>query len=465
MRINQDDTIFATATAHGNAAIAVIRISGSKTFEICKKIFVSEKKNFSLDNIKSHKIYFGQIHDSNGFVDDVLMSAFIAPHSYTAEDVVEFSVHSSSYIINRISEALVYYGARLANNGEFTMRAFMNGKLDLSQAEAVADIIASHSEASHTLAFKQFRGEFSKKISKLRAELLNFSTLIELELDFSEEDIEFADRKDLEKLLQTIYSEVKYLKASYSKGNVIKKGIPVAIIGKPNVGKSTLLNLLLKDDRAIVSDIPGTTRDALEDIISINGASFRFIDTAGLRQTYNTIEVLSIQRTLKKVEQSSIVILVVDITKDTIEDIKNEIAELSEKVEELDKKKIIIAANKIDMLIEMPKGFQQMIEMETVFISAKRKENIEMIEDALLRTVKNQNINDDFAVSNIRHYEALHKAEQAIENIIEGMKDNLPLDLITTDMHDVLFHLGTITGEITTDDILESVFSNFCVGK
>ena len=462
--MNNTDTICAIATSPGVGAIAIIRVSGSEAFKISEKIFFSRKNNFKISKVKSHSIHFGTIGDGNNILDEVLISVFKAPNSYTGEDSIEISCHGSIYIQQKIQELLIKNGARYAKPGEFTLRGFLNAKFDLSQSEAVADLIASNSEASHCLAIDQMRGGFSKKIKELRAKLVEFASLIELELDFSEEDLEFAERPKLMKLLKEIEKELKKLTDSFSVGNVLKTGIPVAIIGKPNVGKSTLLNALLNEEKAIVSDIPGTTRDAIEDTIVIEGISFRFIDTAGLRSTKNEIEIIGVERTYEKINQASVILYLFDISSDTPKEIIENLNDFKDHINNKNKKFILIG-NKIDKLVEMPHSFKDLVELETIYISAKRKENINLISESLVKSVNFENISDKTLVSNIRHYEALSKSLQAIKNIEEGFKNEIPTDLISTDIRDALHHLGEITGEITTNEILDSIFTKFCIGK
>ncbi len=457
-----EDTICAIATTAGRSAIAVIRISGKDSLQIAKKIF--KPKKGSLENIKSHHLYYGVVYENDTIIDDVLLSYFKSPYSYTGEESIEISCHGSTYIQQKIIELLINNGARTAKAGEFTMRAFLNGKLDLSQAEAVADLIASHSKTSHSIAINQMRGGFSSKIKELREQLLNFASLIELELDFSEEDVEFADRNEMIKLINNLEVEVQSLINSFATGNVLKHGIPIAIIGKPNVGKSTLLNSLLNEDRAIVSEIPGTTRDTIEDIISIDGVTFRLIDTAGLRNSKDKIENIGIEKTYQKVEQASLILYVVDISQTTVEEIKEEVAELQKIIGDTNKR-IIIVANKTDLLFQTPSHFNELLEMEIIFISAKRKENINLISDALLKSVQTENINDTTIVSNIRHYEALHHTLQSLIQIKEGFEKGISSDLIAIDIRKALYHLGQITGQVASDEILRNIFSNFCIGK
>ncbi len=460
----KQETICALATAPGSGAIAVIRVSGPDTYPILEKLFKPRNKKLNIKKSEGYKIYFGTIGDENELIDEVLLSVFKQPNSYTGEDAVDISCHGSEYIQQRIIESLIDHGTRLADPGEFTMRAFMNGKFDLSQAEAVADLIASNSKSSHDLALQQMRGGFSDKIRELRQQLLDFTSLIELELDFSEEDVEFADRKQLFELLEVLKKELKKLVDSFRLGNVLKRGIPVAIIGKPNVGKSTLLNAILNEEKAIVSEIPGTTRDVIEDTIIIEGYSFRFIDTAGLRQSGDTIESIGIERTREKIAQASIILYICDISQCTRDSLDEILSEFREYIHD-QSKRFILVGNKIDKLEEMPKKFRELVDLETIFVSAKRKENISMITDSLLKSVKEQKVSDRAIVSNTRHYEALKSALEAVVNVDQGLKDGLPSDLVTIDIRQALHHLGSITGEISTDEILGNIFGKFCIGK
>jgi tRNA modification GTPase len=460
-----DQVIFAQATPRGYGALAIVRVSGNNCFDLLKTVFHFSHPSITWDLIESHRVYYGFLKDNNGLIDEALCTIFKAPAGYTKEDSAEISVHGSPYIVSRLSRALVDAGMHHAQPGEFTMRAFLNGRLDLSQAEAVADLIASHSDASHELAIKQLRGEFSQRIESLRKQLIDFTALIELELDFSDEDVEFADRNKLLQLVINILNEISSLRQSFAQGNVIKQGIPVTITGRPNAGKSTLLNLLLREDKALVSDIPGTTRDALEDMISLEGISFRFIDTAGLRKTDDFIENMGIERTLKMVDRADIVLYIADLTQINTEEILEDINELRNSVADFNKKKLIIVFNKTDLMQDIPHGFRQFLESDLVFISAKRRENIEVLEDMLVKTVEVSKIEDGFIVSNTRHYEALLLSEQALQRVKEGLNKHLTQDLLTSDLRDVLHHLGAITGVISNDDILDSVFRNFCIGK
>ncbi|HPE34992.1 MAG TPA: tRNA uridine-5-carboxymethylaminomethyl(34) synthesis GTPase MnmE [Bacteroidales bacterium] len=458
------DTICALATSPGTAAIAVIRVSGPEAFAIADKIFKPAKKDRKISTAESHTIHFGIIAMGNEMIDEVLVSVFRSPHSYTGEDAIEISCHGSPYIQQKILELLLKNDARMAKPGEFTLRAFLNGKFDLSQAEAVADLIASNSKTAHDLAIDQMRGGFSGKINNLRKELIGFASLIELELDFSEEDLEFADRARLFDLLAKMKAEISGLVQSFSVGNVLKSGIPVAIIGKPNVGKSTLLNTILQEEKAIVSEIPGTTRDAIEDTIIIDGIAFRFIDTAGLRNTDDRVESMGVERTHEKIRKARIVLFVFDVSTTTIDQIREVIDEHRHLIDD-PAKQVILVGNKIDQLVEIPKGFKDLVEMETVFVSAKRKENINLISDSLLKSVNRDLITDNTIVSNARHYEALTRSLEAVEQVEMALRQNIPTDLIASDIRQALYHLGTITGEVTNEDILDNIFRNFCIGK
>ena len=467
---NRGDTICAIATPPGISAIAVIRISGKNAIETCKHIFHPKNSRLDIIESKTHTLHFGVIKKNDEILDEVVISIFKEPHSYTGENSVEISCHGSDYILQKIIELLIENGTRLAKPGEFTLRAFLNGKYDLSQAEAIADLIASHSRASHDLAINQMRGTYSDKMKDLRKQLLNFSSLIELELDFSEEDIEFADRQEFMNLLTNLKNEVDVLINSFSIGNVLKKGIPVAIIGQPNVGKSTLLNAILNEERSIVSEIPGTTRDSIEDILNINGITFRIIDTAGLRSSDNEIESMGIERTYQKIDQAKIILYVFDVSKTGYDQIGNVLNEFQEHIDQLPEmvskeKKIILIANKTDLLIEAPEGFKSLVELECLFVSAKRKENINLILDSLYRYAETEKVSETTIVSNSRHYEALLKTRQSLDNIYNGFLSNLTSDLLAVDVKHALHHLGEITGEITTNEILENIFKKFCVGK
>lgn len=460
-----DDTICALSTPAGSGAIAVIRLSGPGAITICQNVFTPSGKGKRLEDAPSHTVHLGMIKDGDEVIDEVLVSLFRQPHSYTAENLVEISCHGSLYIQQRILGILLTSGARMAKPGEFTFRAFMNGKLDLSQAEAVADLIGSNSKAAHDLALSQMRGGFSWKIKELRKQLVDLASLLELELDFSEEDVEFADRQQFFSLLDRLGSELNLLAESFAFGNVIKQGIPVAIIGKPNVGKSTLLNALLNEERAIVSDIPGTTRDTIEDTLTISGIKFRFIDTAGLREHSNdAIENIGIGRTYEKIREASIILYVFDISTITAEEIDQLKATFREHIDNPDKQFILIG-NKTDMMLELPHHLASLFDLESIFISAKRKENIHLIIDSLVRTVQTENLTDRAIVSNARHYEAISKTINSLASAREGFENKIPTDLIAIDVKAALYHLGEITGEVTTEELLGNIFGKFCIGK
>ena len=458
------DTIAAIATPPGMGAIAIVRISGKKSLEAAWKYFKPKNRSLTRDKVKSHRLYFGEIVLEDKIVDEVLLSYFKAPHSYTGEDAVEISCHGSEYIQQQLMEMLSDAGVRMARPGEFTLRAFLNGKMDLTQAEAVADLIASESKAAHDMAIRQMRGGFSEKISVLRKKLVDFSSLLELELDFSEEDVEFANREQFHHLLDEIKTALTRLKTSFKMGNVIKKGIPVAIIGKPNVGKSTLLNAILNEEKAIVSEIPGTTRDAIEDTIALEGYTFRFIDTAGLRESEDVVENMGIEKTRDKIEQASLILYVCDISNMDKESMAALLEEYKSFIHQKNKH-FILVANKIDQLEEVPGHLKDLLELETVFVSAKRKENIHLLAETLVNHVKNDRLNDDILVNNSRHYEALSRALEAIETVEQGFRNQLPTDLIAIDLRQALYHLGSITGEVTSDEILGNIFGKFCIGK
>lgn len=461
---NVKDTICALSTPPGSGAIGVIRLSGPEAVSITMKFFKGRGAGAELNSTPSHTVHLGRFEDGRNLIDEVLLTIFRNPHSYTGQDVVELSCHGSVYIQQRILEILLSAGARLAEPGEFTMRAFLNGKFDLSQAEAVADLIASNSESSHRLAMSQMRGGFSLKIGELRARLVDFASLIELELDFSEEDVEFADRTELFRLLDTIKREIETLKSSFALGNVMKHGIPVAIAGKPNVGKSTLLNALLNEERAIVSEIPGTTRDAIEDTINIQGVLFRFIDTAGLRHTEEPIENIGIGRTYEKMNQASVVLYVFDINTTSEKEIDEAISDIRFQLDDPEKE-IIPVANKTDMLMTAPHSFRRLVELDTLFVSAKRNENINLITERLLSSARTGESGDQTIVYSLRHFEALSRASQSIASIEKGFADGIPSDLIAIDIRQALHHLGSITGEVTTDELLGNIFGKFCIGK
>ncbi|MCK4664549.1 MAG: tRNA uridine-5-carboxymethylaminomethyl(34) synthesis GTPase MnmE [Bacteroidales bacterium] len=463
------DTICAISSSPGNGAIAIIRLSGDDAVNICDGIFYS-KSGIKIIDQKTNTIQLGKIKSNNKIIDEVLISLFKLPNSYTGEDIVEISCHGSSYIQQKILQLLIHNGARIAKPGEFTLRAFMNRKMDLSQAEAVADLIASTSKASHSLAINQMRGGFSSEINKLRNQLLQFVSLIELELDFSEEDVEFADRKKLSVLISDIKKLVEHLIKSFELGNVIKNGIPITIIGEPNVGKSTLLNILLNENKAIVSEIPGTTRDIIEDVINIDGYNFRFIDTAGIRQTTDEIETLGIKKTFEKIGQASIVLFLVDAI-DSSNIINQKISELKKSL--ISNKTIIVIVNKTDLIKDKEinkfskEHFPSLDKNDAlIYISAKNKTNIKLLTDKLIDLLNLPSLNEEHVVvTNLRHYEALLKVAQGIERILNGLKNQISNDFLAQDVREVLHYLGEITGEVTNDEILGNIFSNFCIGK
>lgn len=459
-------TICAISTPPGTGGIAVIRVSGKDAISAVDAV-CQLKNNERLSEQKGYTVHFATIeNEAHETVDDVLVTLFRSPNSFTGEDVVEISCHGSLFIQEEILRLLIHNGCRLAKPGEFTMRAFFNGKMDLSQAEAVADLIASSSESAHRMAMNQMRGGFSTELNLLREKLLHFVSLIELELDFSEEDVEFVDRTSLLQLAEEIHEKITSLADSFKTGNVLKNGIPVALVGETNVGKSTLLNLLLNEEKAIVSDIHGTTRDAIEDYVTIDGITFRFIDTAGIRQTKDAVENMGIERTYQKIEQSDIVLWIVDCTQ-----VSEHIEWLTEKIaKRAEGKKIILVFNKIDKLAEDEREivgelFNQ-FEGERIYISAKKKINIANLKKALVKASQLKKIkSDDVIVSNIRHYEALIRAKEAIQRVMEGLKAGISGEFLSQDIRDCIYHLGEITGQITNDEILGNIFSKFCIGK
>jgi tRNA modification GTPase len=458
----EKDTICAPATAPGQGAIAVIRLSGEQAIEIADKIFLGKKK---LSHLKTHSLAFGSILEKDRIVDEVLISVFKAPYSFTGENTVEISCHGSVFIQQKILQMLINEGARPAQPGEFTLRAYLNKKMDLSQAEAVADLVASDSEAAHTIAMHQMRGGFSKELNELREKLIHFASLIELELDFAEEDVEFADRAQFRKLIEEIQIKLHKLIDSFSVGNVIKTGIPVAIAGEPNVGKSTLLNALLNEERAIVSDIPGTTRDTVEDEITIDGINFRFIDTAGIRETVDTIESIGISKTYEAIKKAGAVIYMFDAEKDSPDTVLKNAEEIKLRMKD-SATRFILVANKADKTdVEVLKG-KFGAQEKPIFISAKEKGNLKELTDRLSSMVNKGFLNSgQTIVSNARHYEALKKASMALDSVTEGMNNGITGDFLAIDIRKALHHLGEITGSITTDDLLDNIFSKFCIGK
>lgn len=466
--MNFSDTIVSISTPAGIGAISIIRASGEKCLEAINAVFKSVNRDSILE---SNRTYYGTISEDGELVDEVLVTWFKSPKSYTGEDVVEISCHGSVYIQERILRLMIAQGLRMAERGEFTLRAFMNGKMDLAQAEAVADLISSTNRQHHQLALQQMRGGVSGKLKQLRGLLVEFASLLELELDFSQEDVQFADRSSLGALLADIKSEITHLVETFKVGNALRKGIPVAITGKPNAGKSTLLNAILEEEKAIVSEIPGTTRDAIEDTIIIGDIPFRFIDTAGLRDEADMIEAMGIEKTFEKIGQAMVVLYLFDASTTGIEEIKEELASLFARLkelipaEELEDKRFIIVANKIDQLIEIPHHFSDYVEMEVVFISAKRHENLQALTDSLLNSIDPSILQEQLVITNLRHFEALHHSMDAITDAETALKTNLPADLAAVDIRKALYHLGLITGEVSNDELLQTIFGRFCIGK
>lgn len=458
-----NDTIVALATPSGAGAIAIVRVSGPQALDTVAEVFQSVKdKNLRLQ--KTHTLHLGYIKDGDKIIDQVLVSIFKGTNSYTGEPTVEISCHGSTFIQQQIIQLLLRKGCRMATAGEFTMRSFLNGKMDLSQAEAVADLIASDNEAAHQLAMQQMRGGFSNEIAKLREELLNFASLIELELDFSEEDVEFADRTAFRDLVNRIQFVLKRLIDSFAVGNVIKNGIPVAIVGEPNVGKSTLLNALLNEERAIVSDIAGTTRDTIEDELVIDGIGFRFIDTAGIRDTQDVVESIGIQKTFEKIEQAQLVLFLVESSraKDIVE-LKREIEEIKNKYPQ---KALLVIMNKMDLLEEAEISNLTAQISNLILISAKQKIGIESLKGELLGLVNTGALrNNETIVTNTRHYDSLIKALEEIQKVQYGLDMNISADLMAIDIRQALFFFGEITGQVTNDELLGNIFANFCIGK
>lgn len=461
--MNQD-TICAIATAQGGA-IGCIRVSGPEAIEITSCIFTPAATNRELGDSKPYTLTFGRIYDGSEVIDEVLVSLFRAPHSYTGENSTEITCHGSAYILQKVLQLLIKNGCRMAAPGEYTQRAFLNGKMDLSQAEAVADLIASSSAATHRLAISQMRGGFSKELATLRDQLLHFTSLIELELDFSDhEELEFADRSELCQLANNIEKVIARLVNSFNVGNAIKNGVPVAIIGETNAGKSTLLNVLLNEDKAIVSDIHGTTRDIIEDTVNIGGITFRFIDTAGIRETSDTIESLGIERTFQKLDQAEIVLWMIDAT--------NAQAQITQLAGQLlprcERKQLILVYNKADLVDNIqnsiPDNFPDNV--QSITLSAKKREHIEELQRMLITSAHLPTITqNDVIVTNVRHYEALNNALEAIHRVQEGLTNNISGDFISQDIRDCIFHLSDIAGEVTNDMVLQNIFQHFCIGK
>ncbi|GAA4203304.1 tRNA uridine-5-carboxymethylaminomethyl(34) synthesis GTPase MnmE [Pedobacter jeongneungensis] len=451
---NDQDTIIALSTPSGSGAIGVIRLSGPDAISLTNTVFAGK----DLEKQDTHTLHFGLVKDGDHIVDEVVAGLFVAPKSYTKENVVEISCHGSNYIIQQIINLLISKGARAAKPGEFTLRAFLNGAFDLSQAEAVADLIASNSKASHDVAMQQMRGGFANELKGLREQLIHFASMIELELDFAEEDVEFANREQLKNLVNKINYVLQRLISSFEMGNVIKNGVPIVIAGKPNVGKSTLLNALLNEERAIVSDIAGTTRDTIEDELTIGGIVFRFIDTAGIRDTADIIEALGVERTLEKMKQAKLIIYMADASQS--------IPEIEEQVRGLEQLAIpyLILVNKADLIsTDQRKAFEG---LNAVFISAKEKQGIDELKTTLLEQVNLHHINtSETLVTNIRHVEALKQTEHALQRVLANVDNPVTSDFLAMDIKQALHYLGEITGTVTTDDLLENIFTKFCIGK
>lgn len=452
-----NDTIVALATPPGVGAIGVIRVSGKETIPLVNVQF----KGKDLTKVPSHSIAYGTLRNDDGTIlDEVLVSVFKGPNSYTKEDVIEISSHGSPFILQKIIELLMEKGCRLAKPGEFTQRAFINGRFDLAQAEAVADLIASENQAMQQTAMKQMRGGFSDEIKQLRERLVHFASMIELELDFSEEDVEFADRGEVERLIKEIKSTLEPLIKSFKWGNVIKNGVPIVIAGKPNAGKSTLLNALLNEQRAIVSEIEGTTRDTIEDQITIQGITFRFIDTAGLRETEDQVEKIGVQRTQEKLREASLVLFLLDLKKTSIEEFQNELAPVIASATPF-----LVLGNKTDLIsVDELKDWTD--RHPILPLSASTHEGLEKLKDQLVEKVREDKVStNQTIVTNSRHYQALIKTQEALNKVLESLDSGVTGDFLAMDIREALHHLGEITGEITTDDLLDNIFSKFCIGK
>lgn len=468
-----NDTICALATPQGSGAIGIVRISGSGSIEIIDKFF-SASNGRKMNETESNKMVFGTFSSNGKLLDECMVAVFRAPHSYTGENSAEIYCHGSSYILGEVLKALLAGGARMAEPGEFSKRAFLNGKMDLAQAEAVADLIASETEAAHNVAMQQMRGSFSNELKEMREQLLHLVSLMELELDFSEEDVEFADRSDLKSLVAKVLNKVSALVESFSLGNVIKNGVPVAIIGATNTGKSTLLNTLLGEEKAIVSNIHGTTRDVVEDTINLNGITFRFTDTAGIRETKETIEMIGIERTYMKLKQASIIIMVLDASRQEFFD--DSLVNLASRMN-VGKQQLIIALNKsdmfgegaIDVMVEQIKRLCSDLGLSPIAvlpISAKNGVGIDELKSLLVSTQSSRTVDRNTTlVTNLRHYEALLDAQRALDRVEDGLNAGTPTDLVSQDIREALYHLGSIVGEIDTDEILGNIFSKFCIGK
>ena len=458
-----NDTIVALSTPPGVGAIGIIRLSGNESITICNELFFGR----NLLKQPSHTIHFGTIRDGAEIIDEVLVSLFISPKSYTKENLIEISCHGSPYILQKILQLCLKKGARLAKAGEFTMRAFLNGQMDLSQAEAVADLIASETASAHKLAMKQMRGGISDEISELRQQLINFASLIELELDFSEEDVEFADRSALINLIVEIKTLLEKLMISFQLGNAIKNGISTVIAGRPNAGKSTLLNALLNEERAIVSDIAGTTRDTIEEMVNINGVPFRMIDTAGIRAAKDAIEAIGVKKTFEKIEQSAMIVYVFDPKEISLEEAQIDIQQIAEK----NNVPLLVLANKTDLLnetelLKIKNWGEQHFAQNFISLSAIKQSEAQYLKDLLYQSlIKKDVAQESVLVSNVRHFDALKKSNEALANVLNGIETNISGDFLAIDIRQALHYLGEITGAVTTDDLLGNIFSKFCIGK
>lgn len=458
MKAYSEHTICAISTPPGIGGIAVIRVSGKQAFDIVEGCFSKR-----LSTVSSHSLHFGTIRSNGKLVDEVVCAVFKGPNSFTGEDIVEISCHGSTFIQHKMIDVLLQHGAKMAEPGEFTLRAYLNGKMDLSQAEAVADLIHSESAGAHELAMKQMRGGFSKEIATLREELINFASLIELELDFSEEDVEFADRSTLTHLINKVYNYVEQLIDSFRLGNVIKNGIPVAIAGAPNVGKSTLLNALLNEERAIVSDIAGTTRDTIEDTINIEGNTYRFIDTAGIRKTEDVIESKGIERTFQKVDEAEIVLYLIEADAQRMAELTKEVDAFHQ---QLNQQEFILIINKSDLSNWSEQQWAECFpDFEIILLSAKAKHKVDRLRTTLAKYVADRQNGNAMVVTNQRHLDALLKTQSALHAVQNGLQTATSGDLLAMDIREALYHLGSITGEISTDDLLGNIFANFCIGK
>ena len=453
------DTIAIISSPQGQGAISIIRVTGYKAHKVLEKIFRPKMKRKKYSDLKNHKNYLGIIQDKDEIIDEVIISKLEKPNSFTGEDMVEIFCHGSIYIQNRIMELLSDKGIRAANAGEFSLRSYMNGKMDLIQAEGISDLISSNSKTSHKIAINQMRGGVSSEIKKMRDELLNLTSLIELELDFSEEDVEFASRDKFLSLLNNVEIFISDLVDSFKYGNALKDGIPVSIVGAPNVGKSTLLNSILNEDKAITSPIAGTTRDIIEDTFNIKGKLFRFIDTAGIRKTDDEIEKIGISRTLESIDKSEIILYLIDSTI-CDKDIEIEINELNKLKKKYEEKSIILIFTKADLVKKQIKRS----ELNPILINTKEQKDVNYLKTKIIENL-NQNFSNKLIITNSRHYSALSLAKKEINNVKEGLKNNIPSDLLTVDLKQVLYHLGEVTGEVTNDEVLSNIFSRFCIGK